>query len=196
MACTLLTITPRFLVFLSCMLNKPAEFGFRAVCASRSQLHLVPTTANNSRRPSFAAAESGSTVARWTASAICADLRPEGSEGDTLKQVEEEYPRAGRGGLKVKDVGRLLLRCADRPGLVAAVSAFLAGAGANIVSLDQHATEQSGGTFMQRTIFNLPGLTAARDALERDFREQVASRFDMDFRLTEAAQPQRIAIMA
>ena len=84
--------------------------------------------------------------------------------------MEEEYPSAGRGGLPVKDVGRLLLRCADRPGLVAAVSAFLAGAGANIVSLDQHATEQSGGTFMQRTIFHLPGLTAARDALERDFR--------------------------
>jgi formyltetrahydrofolate deformylase len=123
-------------------------------------------------------------------------LRPEAARGDTLKQVEEEYPSAGRGGLRVKDVGRLLLRCADRPGLVAAVSAFLAGSGANIVSLDQHSTEQSGGTFMQRTIFNLPGLTAARDALERDFREQVASRFDMDFRLTEAAKPKRVAIMA
>src|SRR6516165_5433796 len=56
---------------------------------------------------------------------------------------------------------------------IAAVSSFLAAAGANIVSLDQHATEQSGGTFMQRTIFHLPGLTAARDALERDFRGQV-----------------------
>ena len=104
--------------------------------------------------------------------------------------MEDSYPTAGDGGLPVKDVGRLLLRCADRPGLVAAVSAFLAGAGANIVSLDQHATEQSGGTFMQRTIFHLPGLTAARDALERDFRDQVASQFDMDFRLTEAVETQ------
>src|SRR5215212_6981481 len=110
--------------------------------------------------------------------------------------MEQEYPSADRGQWRGKDVGRLLLRCADRPGLVAAVSAFLAGAGANIVSLDQHSTEQSGGTFMQRTIFNLPGLTAARDALERDFREQVASRFEMDFRLTEAAKPKRVAIMA
>jgi formyltetrahydrofolate deformylase len=32
----------------------------------------------------------------------------------------------------------LLLRCVDRPGLVAAVSTFLACAGANIISLDQH----------------------------------------------------------
>ncbi|GFG50062.1 formyltetrahydrofolate deformylase [Mycolicibacterium agri] len=106
------------------------------------------------------------------------------------------YPAPSRGPLPTKDVGRLLLRCADRPGLVAAVSGFLAAAGANIVSLDQHATEPSGGTFMQRTIFHLPGLPAARDALERDFAEQVASRFDMDFRLSEAAKPKRVAIMA
>ncbi|ADU01064.1 formyltetrahydrofolate deformylase [Mycolicibacterium gilvum] len=95
-----------------------------------------------------------------------------------------------------KDVGRLLLRCADRPGLVAAVSTFLAEAGANIISLDQHSTQQTGGTFMQRTIFHLPGLTAARDALERDFGERVADVFGMDFRLTEAAKPKRVAIMA
>ncbi len=95
-----------------------------------------------------------------------------------------------------KDVGRLLLRCADRPGLVAAVSGFLAQRGANIVSLDQHATAQTGGTFMQRTIFHLPGLTAARDGLESAFAEQVASRFEMDFRLTEAAKPKRVVILA
>jgi formyltetrahydrofolate deformylase len=106
-----------------------------------------------------------------------------------------EHPR-GDGELQTADIGRLLLRCADRPGLVAAVSAFLAGAGANIVSLDQHATSQSGGTFMQRTIFHLPGLAAARDSLERDFAEQVAGPYEMDFRLTEAAKPKRVAIMA
>ena len=106
-----------------------------------------------------------------------------------------EYPR-GRDELPAGDIGRLLLRCADRPGLVAAVSAFLAGAGANIVSLDQHATSQSGGIFMQRTIFHLPGLAAARDNLEREFAEKVAGPYDMDFRLTEAAKPKRVAIMA
>lgn len=116
--------------------------------------------------------------------------------GATLGLVVQKYPDADRGALPVKDVGRLLLRCADRPGLVAAVSAFLADAGANIVSLDQHATQQSGGTFMQRTIFHLPGLTAVRDELERAFAAQVASRFNMDFRLTEAAKPKRVAIMA
>jgi formyltetrahydrofolate deformylase len=108
---------------------------------------------------------------------------------------DAEYPR-GRDELPAGDIGRLLLRCADRPGLVAAVSAFLAGAGANIVSLDQHATSQSGGIFMQRTIFHLPGLAAARDTLEREFAEKVAGPYDMDFRLTEAAKPKRVAILA
>jgi formyltetrahydrofolate deformylase len=89
-----------------------------------------------------------------------------------------------------------LLRCADRPGLVAAVTTFLTGAGANIVSLDQHSTEQTSGTFMQRTVFHLSGLTAARHALAGDFAEQVAEKFDMDFRLTEAAKPKRVAVMA
>jgi formyltetrahydrofolate deformylase len=107
-----------------------------------------------------------------------------------------QYLQLGGNGSRVKDVGRLLLRCADRPGLVAAVSTFLAKAGANIISLDQHSTEHSGGTFMQRTIFHLPGLAAARDALEHAFGEQVAARFAMDFALTEASKPKRVAIMA
>jgi len=49
----------------------------------------------------------------------------------------------GQGALPVKDVGRLLLRCGDRPGLVAAVSAFLADAGANIVSSTSIRQKQS-----------------------------------------------------
>lgn len=98
--------------------------------------------------------------------------------------------------LPVRDIGRLLLRCADRPGLVAAVTSFLAEAGANIVSLDQHSTRQTGGIFMQRTIFHLPGLAAARADLERAFADRVAGPFEMDFRLTEAAKPKRVALMA
>ncbi|CDO27429.1 formyltetrahydrofolate deformylase [Mycolicibacterium porcinum] len=108
--------------------------------------------------------------------------------------MTQEYPKATT--LPVRDIGRLLLRCADRPGLVAAISGFLTGAGANIVSLDQHSTEPSGGTFMQRTIFHLPGLAARREQLEHDFGEQVAIPFGMDYRLTEAAKPKRVALMA
>jgi erythromycin esterase-like protein len=46
---------------------------------------------------------------------------------------------------------------------------------------------------VQRTIFHLPGLPTARDAMERDFAQQVAARFNMRFALTEAAKPKRVA---
>jgi hypothetical protein len=103
--------------------------------------------------------------------------------------VSAQHPPVGREALSVNDVGRLLLRCAERPALVAAVTTSLTQAGANIVSLDQHSTKQSGGTFMWRNIFHLQGLTTARDARNRDFGPQAAVRFNMDFRLTEAAKP-------
>jgi formyltetrahydrofolate deformylase len=75
-----------------------------------------------------------------------------GVDGEADESASGKFAVAGRGALPVKDIGRLLLRCADRPGLVAAVTTFLTGAGANIISLDQHSTEQTGGTFMQRTV--------------------------------------------
>ena len=81
-----------------------------------------------------------------------------GARGDEIGH-RAEFPvghQASHDAWSPKDVGRLLLRCADRPGLVAAISKFLAETGANIVSLDQHATEKTGGIFMQRTIFHLP----------------------------------------
>ncbi len=94
-----------------------------------------------------------------------------------------------------RDIGRLLIRCTDRPGIVAAVSGFLAEQGANIISLDQHSTAISGGTFFQRLEFHLPGLPARRDALEAEFGERVARPMGMVVRLTDAARPKRVAIM-
>ena len=93
------------------------------------------------------------------------------------------------------DIGRLLLTCPDRSGIVAAVSTFLTRAGANIISLDQHSTEPEGGTFLQRTVFHLPGLTAASPELEREFAT-LAAEFDVEYRFTEAAKPKRVAIFA
>jgi formyltetrahydrofolate deformylase len=93
------------------------------------------------------------------------------------------------------DHGRLLIQCPDRPGIVSAISTFLTQAGANIVTLDQHSTEEENGAFFQRTEFHLPGLAAASEELARSFAGEVAERFDMEFRLTEAAKPKRVAIM-
>src|SRR5581483_4012804 len=108
----------------------------------------------------------------------------------------ENYPPPPLGPPPPDDIGRLLLRCHDLPGLIAAVSNFLAQAGANIISLDQHSTAPEDGTFLQRAIFHLPGLTAAIDSLEHQFAAAVADKFDIDYRFTEAAKPKRVAIMA
>jgi formyltetrahydrofolate deformylase len=94
-----------------------------------------------------------------------------------------------------KDIGRLLLNCPDRRGVIAAVSTFLTKSGANIISLDQHSTAPEDGVFLQRTVFHLPGLTAAQPDLEREF-QAVADEFDMDYRFTDASKPKRVAIMA
>jgi formyltetrahydrofolate deformylase len=106
------------------------------------------------------------------------------------------HPPVGREALSINDVGRLLLRCAERPALVSAVSAFLAQAGANIVSLDQHSTEQSGGTLVQRNIFRLQGLPTARDARDRDFGAAGCRAVQRGFQAHRGSQTKRVAIMA
>jgi predicted amino acid-binding ACT domain protein len=85
-------------------------------------------------------------------------------------------------------MGRPLLRCHDRPGLIAAVSSFLTQAGANIISLDQHSTAPENGTFLQLAMFHLPGLTAEIDGLGREFASTMADKFNIDYRFTEAAR--------
>ena len=90
------------------------------------------------------------------------------------------------------DIGRLLISCPDRPGVVAAVSHFLFDRGANIIHSDQHSTEHGGGTFFMRTEFQLADLANSND-LEHAFKA-VAGRFGMDWRLAYAARPKRLAV--
>ena len=49
----------------------------------------------------------------------------------------DKFPRPPAGPPPPADIGRLLLRCHDGHGIIAAVSTFLTQAGANIISLDQ-----------------------------------------------------------
>ena len=54
----------------------------------------------------------------------------------TRPAPQQGYPSGSGGQSQAGDIGRLLLRCPDQHGIIAAVSAFLAEPGANIVSLD------------------------------------------------------------
>src|SRR5207237_9351740 len=93
----------------------------------------------------------------------------------------------------VPAVLRLLISCPDRPGIVGAVSRFLFEAGANIVSSDQYSTDPEGGSFFLRMEFTLPSRT--HDRLDEQFGLAVAEPFQMTWRLWNAREPKRLAIM-
>ncbi len=90
---------------------------------------------------------------------------------------------------------RLLITCPDRPGIVAAVSNFLFNHGANITALDQHSTDPEGGLFFMRLEFQTPHLDVSREILEKAFAERVAARFEMDWRITYAADLKKVAVL-
>jgi formyltetrahydrofolate deformylase len=93
------------------------------------------------------------------------------------------------------DIGRLLVTCADRPGIIAAVSGFLREHGANIAQSDQYSTDLEGGRFFLRMAFHLDGLDGRLDALARSFATTVAEPLEARWRLRSADAPTRVAIM-
>jgi formyltetrahydrofolate deformylase len=87
--------------------------------------------------------------------------------------------------------GRLLVSCPDQPGIVAAVTAFLRDCGANITHSSQYSTDPEGGSFFLRLVFH----GAALDGLADRFATEIATHFGMQFRLSDAGAPKRIAVM-
>jgi formyltetrahydrofolate deformylase len=87
---------------------------------------------------------------------------------------------------------KLLLACPDRPGLIAAVSGFLAEAGRNIIDADQHSSDE--GRFFMRMEFE-PAPAAERAELYRRFAEEVAAPLGMEHRFAESGDRRRVAIM-
>jgi formyltetrahydrofolate deformylase len=93
------------------------------------------------------------------------------------------------------NTARLLISCQDRPGIVAAVSQFLYTHGANILESQQHSSDPTGGRFFMRMVFFLEDLDITRTQFERAFQEVVASKFEMEWRVSYADQKKRMAIM-
>jgi formyltetrahydrofolate deformylase len=91
------------------------------------------------------------------------------------------------------DVGRLVVRCPDRPGIVAVLSGLMAEVGANIIDSQQHSSDPSGGTFTLRLEFFLADLAARRAELERRLGA-LADQWRMVWRLTEATHRPTVAV--
>ncbi len=97
--------------------------------------------------------------------------------------------------LNLETTARLLITCPDRPGIVSAVTTFLYHHGANITELDQHSTDPTGGRFFMRLEFQTPHLDVSRATLRQAFGDVVGQRFEMDWRLTYAAEKPRMGVL-
>src|SRR3954468_11877835 len=91
------------------------------------------------------------------------------------------------------DVGRLVVRCPDRPGIVAVLSRLLADAGANITESQQHSSDPVGGTFTLRLEFVLADLATRRAALESALTG-LAGEWQFSWRLGAAGHKPRLAV--
>ncbi|WP_100332544.1 formyltetrahydrofolate deformylase [Bacillus xiapuensis] len=89
--------------------------------------------------------------------------------------------------------GRLLVKCPDRPGIVAAISKFLYEHQANIIESNQYSNNPQGGTFFIRVEFDCPRLAELAEEMEEDF-EQLAAEFAMEYQFTYAEERKRTAI--
>jgi formyltetrahydrofolate deformylase len=86
----------------------------------------------------------------------------------------------------------LTLSCADRPGIVAAVTTELAALDANIAESNQFWDKET-GTFFMRLAFAAPD-GVGRDAIERALRPAI-ERFGMRTALLDEGRPKRIVVM-
>ena len=85
----------------------------------------------------------------------------------------------------------LLLQCTDRPGIVAAVGAFVAESGSNVIEADQH-SDPAAGLFLQRVEFEVDsGLDTLLDRFA-----PIAREFAMDWSLRDLGARPRVAVLA
>lgn len=94
---------------------------------------------------------------------------------------------------KNSNLGRLLVKCPDGPGIVAAISNFLFQHNSNITESSQYSSDPEGGEFFIRLEFNCENLSEKRVAMEKDF-EKLAADFSMEYQFTYGDEKKRTAI--
>ena len=87
----------------------------------------------------------------------------------------------------------LTLSCPDRPGIVSAVSTFLAHNGQNILDAAQFNDVETGHFFM-RVVFTAADLAVNLPALQTGFTS-IAERFGMDWQMRDRASRRRVMLL-
>lgn len=76
--------------------------------------------------------------------------------------------------------GRLLVKCADKPGIVSVLSTFLHTHHSNIIESSQYSSNPENGTFFIRIAYHCDGLREKASQMEKDF-EQIATVHNMEY---------------
>jgi formyltetrahydrofolate deformylase len=87
----------------------------------------------------------------------------------------------------------LTLSCPDRPGIVSAVSTFLAHNGQNIIDAQQFNDAETSHFFM-RVVFTAADLAVTLPALQTGFAA-IADRFSMTWRMRDRAAHQKVMLL-
>ena len=87
----------------------------------------------------------------------------------------------------------LTLSCHDRPGIVSAVSTFLAHNGQNILDAQQFDDIETNNFFM-RVVFTAADLAVELSALQTGFKA-IAERFGMDWQMRDRAASRRVMLL-
>src|SRR3954451_17959720 len=85
---------------------------------------------------------------------------------------------------------RLVVSCAGPPGIISAVSGFLAQRVMNLLRSDQYSSDPARGTFFLRMEF-----TGATEEPAERFGPEVGRGWDRDWRASDAAVPKRVATL-
>src|SRR5690625_4714410 len=92
-----------------------------------------------------------------------------------------------------ENIGRLLVKCPDKPGIVAAISNFLFKHDSNIIESSQFSSDPEGGTFFIRFEYHRKDLLQKRAEMEDNFKT-LAKDFSMEYRFTYNNVKKRTAI--
>lgn len=94
---------------------------------------------------------------------------------------------------KKEDIGRLLVKCPDRPGIVSALSTFLYEHGGDIMESTQFSSDDPTRMFFIRIEFYVKDLLEKRGQIERDFKP-LAEAFQIDYKFSYNDRRKRAAI--
>ena len=94
---------------------------------------------------------------------------------------------------QLENRARLLVKCPDKPGIVAVLSTFLHKHDANIIESSQYSSDPENGTFFIRLAFHCDNLSVKRPVMEKEFAS-IAESYDMKFSFHYQNERQRSAI--